>query len=231
LTHTSKLPIIVGLDALGGDAGVAARLASTLCPRVTGYKVGLPNILASPEVGPAVRRACPTALLIADLKLADISDTMVRVAASARGWADAVIAHAFPGYEGALDGLSRALHSWGVRLAVVVAMSNPGAAETMDPLLPRLVGVARRARAWGLVAPATRPHAVAEARRLYPEAYIMSPGVGAQGAPPGSALAAGADAEIVGRAITLAGDPLEALAAVAAGLEEGWVRGRRDPRG
>jgi len=142
-----------------------------------------------------------------------------------------VIAHAFPGYEGALDGLSRALDSWGLKLAVVVAMSNPGAAETMDPVLPKLVSIARRARAWGLVAPATRPRAVAEARRLYPEAFIMSPGVGAQGAPPGSALAAGADAEIVGRAITLAGDPLEALEELAERLEVGVARERRYPRG
>jgi len=114
---------------------------------------------------------------------------------------------------------------------VVVAMSNPGAAETMDPILPKLVSIARRARAWGLVAPATRPGAVAEARRLYPEAYIMSPGVGAQGAPPGSALAAGADAEIVGRAVTLAGDPLAALEEIAERLEVGGARERRYPRG
>jgi len=85
LTPTSRLPLIVGLDALGGDASAAADLAEKLCERVTGYKVGLPNIIESPGLGPAVRRACPRALVVADLKLADISDTMVRVARAARG--------------------------------------------------------------------------------------------------------------------------------------------------
>ncbi len=209
-TTSSRLPVIVGLDALEGNLHAVESLVQTLCGRVLGFKVGLPGMLAEPRLGPTVRGACADALLVADLKLADIGDTMVRIARHAP-WADAVIAHAFPGYEGAVDRLAEYLAGRGQRLVLVVAMSNPGARETMDPVLEKLVAVARRAGAWGLVAPATRPSVVARVRSLMPEAFIMAPGVGAQGAQPGSALRAGADAEIVGRAITMAGDPVEAL--------------------
>ncbi len=201
------LPVIVGLDALGGDRGRVEEIIRLLCGRVRGFKIGLPGLVADPGLGRAARAQCPDALLVADLKLADIADTMIRVARVAEGWADAVIAHAFPGYEGALDGLSSYLEERGMRLVAVVAMSNPGARETMDPVLDRLVEAARRAGAWGLVAPATRPEVVSRARSLYPEAVIMSPGVGAQGAEPGSAIRAGADLEIIGRMIAASPDP------------------------
>ena len=220
-TPYSKLPVIVGLDALGGDRLAAARLARSLCGHVSGYKIGLPGLLADPGLPWTVRSSCPDSLIVADLKLADIGDTMVRVARYAAPWADAVIAHAFPGYEGALDELSRFLSERGVRLVVVVAMSNPGARETMDPALEILAGIAERAGAWGVVAPATRPAVIGRVRRLLPKTVILAPGVGAQGARPGDAIRAGADFEIIGRMIAAARDPLgvvEGLRSVYGGI-------------
>ncbi len=205
---SSKLPVIVGLDALGGDRLAAARLARSLCGHVAGYKIGLPGLLADPGLPWTVRSSCPYSLVVADLKLADIGDTMVRVARYAAPWADAVIAHAFPGYEGALDELSSFLREKGVRLVVVVAMSNPGARETMDPALEVLASIAERAGAWGVVAPATRPTVIRKVRGLLPDRVILAPGVGAQGARPGDAIRAGADLEIIGRMIAAARDPL-----------------------
>ncbi|MCE4620153.1 MAG: orotidine-5'-phosphate decarboxylase [Desulfurococcales archaeon] len=208
------LPVIIGLDALQSRYQVVSLVQET-CGLAAGYKVGLPSLLRIPGIGREVRKACDEALVIADLKLADIADTMVRVAEITSGWADAVIAHAFPGYEGALDGLSRFLEENRQKLVVVVAMSNPGASETMDPILEKLVGIAKRARAWGLVAPATRPHVIARARNLFTEAVILSPGVGAQGARPGEAVRAGADYEIIGRLITTSRDPAATLQSLA----------------
>ena len=208
------LPVIVGLDALQSRYQVVSLVQET-CGLTAGYKVGLPTLLKIPGIGREVRRACDNALVIADLKLADIADTMIRIAGITRGWADAVIAHAFPGYEGALDGLSGFLEENGQKLVVVVAMSNPGASETMDPLLETLVSIAKKAKAWGIVAPATRPHVIARARSLYPEAVILSPGVGAQGARPGEAVKAGADYEIIGRLITTSRDPHATLRSLA----------------
>ena len=208
------LPVIVGLDALQTRYQVVGLVQET-CGLAAGYKLGLPSLLKIPGIGWEVRRACDGALVIADLKLADIADTMIRIAGITRGWADAVIAHAFPGYEGALDGLSIYLEDNGQKLVVVVAMSNPGASETMDPLLEKLVSIARKARAWGIVAPATRPQVLARARSLYPEAVILSPGIGVQGARPGSAIKAGADYEIIGRLVTTSTDPSATLQSLA----------------
>ncbi|MEM0002219.1 MAG: hypothetical protein QW211_04935 [Desulfurococcaceae archaeon] len=57
------------------------------------------------------------------------------------------------------------------------------------------------------MAPATRPEVIKYIRsKLGTNVKILSPGVGAQGASPGDALCAGADYEIIGRAITHAVD-------------------------
>ena len=223
MNRQQRLPVIVGLDALGPRLDAIKTLVSETCSLVTGYKVGLPNLLPqTPRIHEA-KALCPGSLWIADLKLADIDDTMRRVASTVTPWADAVIAHAFPGIEGALGGLKDLLDREGKKLILVVAMSNPGARETMDPLLPVLVGIARRLGAWGMVAPATRPGVIREARRLYPSAAILAPGVGAQGARPGEAIRAGANLEIIGRMITLSGDPRGVLQGLAQAYRQGGV--------
>ena len=187
-------------------------LVDELCGAVDGFKVGLPLVI---ERGPGVvhrlRSLCPRGLWVADFKLADIGYTMRLVASTVVDYVDAVIAHAFVGVEGALAELKEMLDGRGRRLVLVVSMSHPGSREVMDKVFEELLGVASRLGAWGVVAPATRPQMVRRAREaLGPSVKILSPGVGAQGARPGDALCAGADYEIVGRAITGADDPLAA---------------------
>lgn len=203
-----KLPVIVGLDALGGDRDRAEELARSLCGRVAGYKVGYPNILPCTGVGEAVRRACPGALIVADLKLADIGYTMKHIASHVIDWSDAAIAHSFIGVEGALDELKEYLDSNGKRLVLVASMSHPGAGRIIDPILDKIVEVVGEIGPWGIVAPATRPNVVRILRERFPGKVILSPGVGAQGASPGDALRAGADYEIIGRMITASKNPL-----------------------
>ncbi len=190
----------------------ALKVVEAGCHAGVGAKIGWPYILEYGLPGVAeARETCGGSLLVADLKLADIGHVMALTASRLAGLVDAVIAHAFPGSRGALEELKRALEEAGVRLVLVVAMSHPGAGEALEPCLDKLLSIAKRVEPWGLVAPATRPELVAAARKALPEAVILSPGVGAQGAEPGDAICAGADIEIVGRAVYKAPNPEEKL--------------------
>lgn len=200
-----------------------AGLVDELCGVVDGFKVGLPLVIShGPRVVHRLRSMCPRGLWVADFKLADIGYTMRLVASTVADYVDAFIAHAFVGVEGALAELKDMLDERGRKLVLVVSMSHPGSREVMDKVFDELLGVASRLGVWGVVAPATRPAMIRRAREaLGPGVKILSPGVGAQGARPGDALCAGADYEIVGRAITGAEDP-------AAAAEE--VKARQDER-
>lgn len=185
----------------------ALRVVEAGCRWGVGAKIGWPFILEYGLPGVAEAREACGGLLVADLKLADVGHVMRLTVERLAGLVDAVIAHAFPGGRGALEELKETLDGAGAKLVLVVAMSHPGAGEVMEPCLDRLLAVARRLEPWGLVAPATRPQLVARIRSEFPEAVIMSPGVGPQGARPGDAICAGADVEIVGRTVYKAPDP------------------------
>ena len=99
--------------------------------------------------------------------------------------------------------------------------SNPGATDLQTlpcPSRPLYEAVAEKAQAWGtgLVVGATYPEALARVRALCPEAWILLPGVGAQGGDLDGALAAGLRADGLGvvvnssRGIIYASDPRQA---------------------
>lgn len=181
------------------------------CTAGVGAKIGWPFILEYGVEGVRrARRRCSDGLLVADLKLADTSWTMGLIVSRLEGVVDKFIAHAFTGVEGGLSGLASRLGR--DRVILVVSMSHPGAAETFDECLERVLGVAEAIDPWGVVAPATRPWVVSRVRERLPGAAILSPGVGAQGARPGDALCAGADVEIVGRRVYRSRDPHDELA-------------------
>jgi orotidine-5'-phosphate decarboxylase len=66
----------------------------------------------------------------------------------------------------------------------------------------------------GFIAPATRPDRIRSIRSIAGDLKILSPGVGAQGGSASSAISAGADYAIVGRAIYGAKDPVSAASAI-----------------
>ncbi|BEP17236.1 orotidine-5'-phosphate decarboxylase [Pyrofollis japonicus] len=202
--------LIVAFDKGGVDE--AAALVGKLCGVVDGFKVGVPFLLANGAASAgALREKCPSALWVADLKLADIGYVMGLTASIVAPFFDAVIAHGFVGYEGGLDELKRLLDEKDRKLIVVASMSHPGAAKTYDKVLGEVLEAIEAAKPWGVVAPATRPSIIRLVReRLGNTVKILAPGVGAQGARPGEALCAGADYEIVGRAITGSENPVEA---------------------
>ena len=98
---------------------------------------------------------------------------------------------------------------------VVTELSHPGGQEYTAKFAEDFARLAVRARAAGIIAPATRPERVKALRAIVGSKLILTPGVGAQGGRASEAIAAGADAVIVGRAICEAKDPAKAARAIA----------------
>jgi orotidine-5'-phosphate decarboxylase len=146
-------------------------------------------------------------LVIADGKRGDIGSTARAYAAAyleprgaAPPLADALTVNPYLGEDG-LEPFLQATRRHGAGLFVLVRTSNAGAADVQDLTLsdgrPLWQHVARLVSVWGepfvgerglssvgAVIGATLPRAVAEARRLMPQAVFLLPGVGAQGATP-----------------------------------------------
>ena len=195
--------LILALDVT--DRKQALSLAARLCPYFDAIKIGYPLILAA-GLGVVKEIAC-LALVIADLKVADIPNTNRLICQAAfQAGASGVIAQAFPGKDSLLACAESAAEH-GADLYVVTEMSHPGAEMFMAPQAERMARLAAEIGAAGVVAPATRPERIRLIRSIIGERTIISPGVGAQGGSAGGALEAGADYIIVGRSIYGAEDP------------------------
>ncbi|MCS7128507.1 MAG: orotidine-5'-phosphate decarboxylase [Sulfolobales archaeon] len=176
---------------------------------VTGFKIGMP-LLIKVGISGCKKIFCDySGLLIADLKLADIGDIMASVVRDlSEAGVNTVIAHAFVGRSGALDKLVGECEKLDVKVVLVVSMSHRGSEEFIDKHLSDFMELALSLNVWGVVAPATRLSVVRRVRELGGSRIkVLSPGIGAQGAQPGTAICAGADYEIVGRAITASSNP------------------------
>jgi len=181
---------------------------------VAGVKFGLPYILrkGASEIKRITYRYRDNYFFIADIKLADIGfvgGLMIDLVKE-MGF-NAFIAHGFIGLEGALKEIKKKADELGLFLFVVAAMSHPGAEEIFNRNFISIVEACKKISIDGYVAPATLPRYIRELRDLNPNAVIISPGVGAQGARVGDGISSGATFEIVGRRITLSRDPLVTL--------------------
>jgi orotidine-5'-phosphate decarboxylase len=173
-------------------------------PHASVYKCQLASYLAFGPEGVAVlgrltRRLRGEVPVILDLKASDIPNTMglyARAAFDAFG-CSAVTSHPYMGWE-SIEALSQdPAHG----VFVVARGSNPGATEIQDlptpdgPLWQRILAglLARASRGnLGAAVGATRPQAVAEARRfLGPSVPLLVLGVGAQGGDLGEAIRGG----------------------------------------
>ncbi|MEM1542099.1 MAG: orotidine 5'-phosphate decarboxylase / HUMPS family protein [Ignisphaera sp.] len=214
--------LIVALDPpinVGSEKWVTERY-KVLRDIVKGFKIGLPAIVKYGINWLNNLFKDYDGLSIADLKLADIGDIMALTATMLRNVGfNAVIAHAFVGYEKGIEVLAKVCEKEGIKLILVVSMSHEGSKEFIDRHIDEFVDTAERVGSWGVVAPATRPNVIQYIRsKVGSKIKIISPGVGVQGAEPGAALCAGADYEIVGRAITYS--DLEKVRELAHGLLE-----------
>ncbi|MFP3952800.1 MAG: orotidine-5'-phosphate decarboxylase [Candidatus Acetothermia bacterium] len=180
-------------------------------PHIAAVKINYPLLLSlGPELTTRLLEQVDV-LAIADLKVADIDNTCKWIGKQSMEMGfDAIIAHAFVGYAKGLSGLFSQVGEVDGGIILVVNMSHPGSSEFITPNAKGLATFAREHGADGVIAPATRPDEVGQARDwIGPDVLLLTPGIGAQGGKPGDAVAAGGDYEIVGRAIYQAEDPAE----------------------
>ena len=200
-------PIVVAFDPTKKlELEEAHHLFSPLRGVVSGIKVGLPALFSMGLRVLELPRQLEGFLFIFDPKLADVGhvDRMVAEKVFEAGF-DALIVQPFVGFAGGLEEVVKIKGERGV--LAVCSMSHPGSEEFLNRHTEELLQRSWSAGVDGFILPAQRPSLISQARSRYPEALILSPGVGAQGALPGSALSAGADFEIVGRAILSSRDP------------------------
>ena len=186
-------------------------LLSSLRDIVAGVKIGLPTILTLGEEGiyRLLREYDWDYFFIADTKIADIGHIggLIVEHLSEMGF-DAVIAHSIIGFEDGLKSIVEKAREKSIGVFSLPAMSHPGAEEILNKCFRDNVDASLKAGVDGFVLPATKPYYIKAVRDMGYEGLVISPGVGVQGAKPGSALASGADYEIIGRAIYMSEDPV-----------------------
>lgn len=145
--------------------------------------------------------------IIYDGKIADIPYISAVIAETAYDYgADAVIVHSCIG----VDVVKAVVELDKGDVITIIEMSHPGWFE--QTRAPRTAAWASAAMGVnGVVMPATRPKLIPSIKELLPpDMYIISPGIGAQGAEIGDAAVQGATYEIVGRGIYEHDDPVRA---------------------
>lgn len=230
--------LIVALDVPTRDAALA--LVAALRPKARRFKVGLELFSAC---GPALVREILQGggQVFLDLKLHDIPNTAARAAVEAarlgvgmftlhlsgglmmaRRVVDEVEAHC----QIHRDPRPQIL---GVTVLTSLAQEDLdalGIARSVDEQVAHLAGMARQAGLDGIVA---SPREVRRLREVVgPQMLIVTPGIRPQGADrndqartltPREAIEAGSDYIVVGRPITAARDPLEAVETLIAEME------------
>ncbi len=141
--------------------------------------------------------------IIVDLKLADIPYISRRICEILRdSGADFLIVHAFSG-ENVLRECSKVL-----KIFSVIAMTNEESLVNKE--YEYLLKISKE-YSYGYVLPANKPELIRYVRKHHPEKIIISPGIIKQGAEFGTAIKAGADFEIIGRAIYQSKNPRKFL--------------------
>ena len=201
--------LIMALDVT--DPKRAVDLAASVRPHVDAVKVGWQLVLAGGL--DVLRTLAKSGYVLCDFKIADIPNTnRLIVEQAVDAGASGIICHGFVGEDSVR---ACVVASGGKDVFVVVEMSHPGGVEYTAKHAEDLASLATRANATGIIAPATRPERVRALRAIIGRKQILAPGVGAQGGKASEAIAAGADAVIVGRAIYEAKDPGKAAGEIA----------------
>ncbi len=146
--------------------------------------------------------------IFADFKVADVPVTNNRIIKLCQEYgADAVMIHGFVGVEALHKAINTATDC---ELFLVTQLTNPGGADFFEPFSEKFAEIASTLELGGVQAPGNRPEVIEQVREIIgPEKTIVSCGIGAQGGRFGGAIQAGADFEIIGRAIYQAEQPVE----------------------
>lgn len=226
--------IFVGIDRsdLEGARADVARLAGTGCA----IKLGLEYFVANGPQG--VRAVAEGRTLFLDLKLHDIPNTVAGATRSAcRVRPDFLTLHASGGMAMMRAAVTAAAEAGGAappRLLAITVLTSLDAADLeacgqRGPLTDQVQRLADLAQAAGVAGVVCSPQEVAMLRRRCgPDFVLVTPGIRPAWAAsgdqkrvmtPGEAIAAGADYLVIGRPITQAPDPAEALARIAADID------------
>lgn len=196
-----KSRMILAIDETDGKKALS--IVKQVAEYIDAVKINWPLVLSSgPEM---ITELSKITDVICDFKVADIPNTVSLIVSNAvsRG-ASAVIVHAFTGD----DSLRAAVEAaGGAEIYAVTEMSHPGGKMFTALHAEEMARLGVECGAAGFIAPATRPERIAAIRKVIGDRKILSPGVGAQGGSASSAITAGADYVIVGRAIYKADDP------------------------
>ena len=230
--------VIVALDV--STEREALDLVRSLKSRIRYFKIGLQLFTA---LGPGIVRkvAREDVKVFLDLKLHDIPNTVAR-AASEAAWLDVemMTLHTLGG-EAMMRETVTAMHGFADRekrpapkllgVTVLTSIDQNGLASlgfSPDPesQVMRLARLAKRSGLDGVVA---SPRELPAIRREFPEGFlIVTPGIRSSGQETGDqartlsapqAIADGADFVVIGRPVTRADDPLEAVLALLGELE------------
>lgn len=201
--------MVLALDETDGKK--ALDIVRKVADYIDAVKINWPLVLsAGPEM---ITELSKITDVICDFKVADIPNTVSLIVSNAvkRG-ASAVIVHAFTGD----DSLKAAVEAAGdAEIYAVTEMSHPGGKMFTAKHAEEMARLGVECGVDGFIAPATRPERIAVIRGIIGDRKILSPGVGAQGGSASSAIKAGADYVIVGRAIYKAEDPASVAKAIA----------------
>lgn len=220
--------VIVALDVPGVIEAID--LVDRIGDRCDFYKIGSELFTAAgPGVVARVRERGHDVFL--DLKLHDIPNTVERAARSAAALGVALLTvHASGGdamLRAAVAGAGEHCGILGVTVLTSLDARALGSAwgrevASVESEVLRLAGLVHRAAAHGVVCSAWEASAVLE--RYGPDLHVLVPGIRLEGgsthdqarvATPGDAVRAGARYLVLGRAVTRAADPREALERIA----------------
>lgn len=220
--------VAVALDT--ADRSELRAWAAYFGPRVGVLKVGLEAFVRwGPDVVAEVRERAAAVFL--DLKLHDIPNTVAgAVAGAERAGADYLTVHAGggPAMLAAAAGAATRVRLLAVTLLTHLDAGEMSALDLDGDSRVRARSWARLARLAGCAGAVCSPLEAADLRRDAPSPFLLvTPGIRFAGGPdgaagddqrriatPAAALAAGADLLVIGRPLTRAADPGQALAAL-----------------
>ncbi|BAB59170.1 orotidine-5'-phosphate decarboxylase [Thermoplasma volcanium GSS1] len=185
--------IIVALDVK--EKKKAIDIAESLSDIVFAFKINWPLVLySSPEV---IGEISQYGKVICDFKVADIPYTNSLITERVRdlgAWG--IISHSFLGEESLKSVVNAAK---GMHVFSVVAMSHPGS-DMINSNAMQLMKLSIECGVYGFVAPANKIDDLRMIRSAT-DRVIISPGIGAQGGDPYTAVLNGSDYLIVGRSV------------------------------
>jgi orotidine-5'-phosphate decarboxylase len=212
-----KNNIILALDLQNIED--AMKVAGAVSEHIDTIKIGYPLVLAESLESIALVKEEFDCKIIADFKVADIPETNSKIAdLTFKAGADAIITHGFVG-EDSVKACVDSAEKYGKDVFLLTEMSHPGALRFLQADADKIAQMGVDMGLKNFVAPSTKLERLAKIRSVVGDnAFIISPGVGAQGGDPCKTLEF-ADAIIVGRSIYTSEDPEKAVKSIIDGIK------------